>query len=83
MWTPHLVCPHPCRTLHGTQGEDTGLGARTAVPGVADEHVGGSQPGVIPLHATRLVQHQDVGPEAISGQDSLVCDRLGRNVVDR
>lgn len=59
------------------------LGAEPAVPGVADEHVGGSEPGVIPAHASLLVQHQDVGPEAIGGQDSLVCDRLGRSVADR
>lgn len=58
------------------------LGAKPAVPGVADEHVGGSESGVIPLHASLLVQHQDVGPEAIGGQDSLVCDRLGRSIVD-
>lgn len=60
-----------------------GQGAEPAVPGVADEHVGGSEPGVIPSHASLLVQHQDVGPEAVGGQDGLVCDRLGRSVADK
>lgn len=59
-----------------------GLGAKS-VPGVADEHIGSSESGVIPLHASLLVQHQDVGPEAIGGQDSLVGDRLGRSIADR
>lgn len=57
------------------------MGCWAAAPGVADEHIGGSEPGVIPLHASVLVQHQDVGPEAISGQDSLVRDSLGRSVA--
>lgn len=59
------------------------MGCWAAVPGVANEDIGRSKPGVIPLHASVLVQHQDVGPEAISGQDSLVCDCLGRSIADR
>lgn len=60
-----------------------GPGAESALPGVADKHVGGSEPGVIPLHASLLVQHQDVGPETVGGQDSLVCVCLGRSIADR
>lgn len=59
------------------------MGSESPVPGVANEHVVGSKLGVIPLHASILVEHQDVGPEAISGQDGLVCDRLGRSIVSK
>lgn len=52
-----------------------------AVPGVADEHVRSRQLAVIPPHAPVLVQEQDIGPEAVGGEDRLVRVRLGRSMA--
>lgn len=48
----------PARAKGGTQPSarrGQGQGAEPAVPGVADEHIGGSESGVIPSHASLLV----------------------------
>lgn len=64
-----------------TRGESWGyLWGHThkdTAPGEADERVPGCQPGVVPPHATILVQQQGKGAAAISGEHRLVRVGLG------
>lgn len=48
----------------------------SAAPGEANEHVGCSQLGVVPAHATILVEQQGEGADPIGAEHCLVGARL-------
>jgi len=50
---------------------------RDTAPGEADERIPGCQPGVVPPHASILVQQQGEGAAPVGGEHRLVCVGLG------